>query len=67
MEFEAVYYAATAPNSMQALTLLALVFDRVIFPSVYITADGIDLEATERERERVSKLRHPEPFFPTIE
>jgi hypothetical protein len=59
MEFEAVYYAAPAPNSMQALTLLALVFDRVIFPSVYIAADGIDLEATERERERVSKLRHP--------
>jgi len=59
MEFEAVYYAAPAPNSMQVLTLLALVFDRVIFPSVYIAADGIDLEATEREYERVSKLRHP--------
>src|SRR5207247_8913033 len=44
MEFEAVSYAAPAPNSMQVLTLLALVSDRVIFPSVYIAAYCIALE-----------------------
>lgn len=53
---EAVYYAAPAPTSLRALTLLGLVFDRLIFPDVYVPEGGIDLDATEKEFERIRGL-----------
>jgi len=53
---EAVYYAAPAPTSLRALTLLGLVFDRLIFPDVYVPDGGIDLDATAKEFERIRAL-----------
>jgi hypothetical protein len=56
MEFEAVYYSAPGPRSPHALTLLGLVFDRLYFPGVYVPSEGVDLEATRRELERLKAL-----------
>jgi hypothetical protein len=53
---EAVYYATPAPTSLRALTLLGLVFDRLIFPDVYVPDGGIDLDATAKEFERICAL-----------
>ncbi len=53
---EAVYYSAPAPKSLRALTLLGLVFDRLIFPDVYVPDGGIDLDATAKEFERICAL-----------
>src|SRR5690242_9467337 len=58
MSFEAVYYSGPTPASMESLTLLACVFDRVIFPGVYIPSDGVDEEATLRELHRIQSLKH---------
>jgi hypothetical protein len=46
---DAVYYAAPAPTSLRALTLLGLVFDRLIFPDVHVPDGGIDVDATAKE------------------
>jgi len=56
MELEAVYYSAPAPTSLRALTLLGLVFDRLIFPGVYIPDGGIDIEETAKAFERIRAL-----------
>lgn len=53
--FEAVFYSEPVPSSLRTLAVLALVFDRVHFPGVYI-ADDIDAEATAREQERIVGL-----------
>jgi hypothetical protein len=53
---EAVYYSAPAPTSLRAFTLLGLVFDRLIFPDVYVPDGGIDLDATAKEFERIRAL-----------
>jgi hypothetical protein len=55
-QMDAVYYAAPAPTSLRALTLLGLVFDRLIFPDVYVPDGGIDLDATAKEIERIRAL-----------
>lgn len=49
--FEAVYYPNPVPDSLASLTILALVFDRLYFPGVYIPEAGVDLAATRSEIE----------------
>jgi hypothetical protein len=61
MEFEAVYYSGPAPRSQYSFTLLALVFDRIHFPGVYVPTSGVDLEATAKELQRLRALPSPEP------
>ena len=56
MQMEAVYYSAPAPRSLRALTLLGLVFDRLIFPTVYVPDGDVDLDATAKELERIRGL-----------
>jgi len=55
-EFEAVYYSGPAPGSMHSLTLLGLVFDRLIFPGVYIPTAGLDIKETVEEVKRLRSL-----------
>jgi hypothetical protein len=43
--FEAVFYSKPVPRSLRTLAVLALVFDRVHFPGVYIP-DEVDTAAT---------------------
>ena len=62
-QLEAVYYAAPAPRSLRALTLLGLVFDRLIFPDVYVPDSGIDLDTTAKEIERIRAL----PGHPSVD
>ena len=57
-EFEAIYYSGPAPCDMQTLAVLGLVFDRLIFPGVYIPTDGVDLIETQKEFERIANLGH---------
>jgi hypothetical protein len=54
--FEAVHYSRQVPRSSGSLTLLALVFDRIHFPGVYMPTVDIDEEATMREIERILSL-----------
>jgi hypothetical protein len=55
--FEAVYYSGPVPNTLEALTALSFVFDRIHFPGVYIPPKGtIDVEETRRERLRLMQL-----------
>ncbi|HNX29468.1 MAG TPA: hypothetical protein PKN87_08690 [Syntrophomonadaceae bacterium] len=57
--FEAVYYASPSPTSLKSLTLLALVFDKIYFPGVYIPTDGIDEDALVKQIQRSKSLgRH---------
>lgn len=52
----AVFYSEPVPPSLRTLTLLALVFDRVYFPGVYIPSSGLDENATKAEIQRISSL-----------
>lgn len=54
-QFEAVFYSAPVPSSLRTLAVLALLFDRVHFPGVYI-ADNVDVEAVREEIERIQVL-----------
>jgi len=65
-QLDAVYYSAPAPTSLRALTLLGLVFDRLIFPDVYVPDGGIDLDATAKEIERIRALPVERHGFNTI-
>ena len=51
--FDVVYYTAPTAPSWQALAMLALVFDRVHFPGVYVGAQGLDEKATLLEFQRI--------------
>jgi hypothetical protein len=53
---DAVYYSGPSPMSLRALTLLGLVFDRLIFPAVYVPDGDVDLDATAKELERIYAL-----------
>jgi hypothetical protein len=53
--FEIVFYSEPVPSSLRTLAILALVFDRVHFPGVYI-AEQVDLEATATEIRRIAEL-----------
>jgi hypothetical protein len=59
--FEAVYYPGPVPDSLSSLTILALVFDRLYFPGVYIPEGGVDLTATRQEIDRIKNLGRREP------
>lgn len=54
-QFEAVFYPEPVPSSLRTLAVLALVFDRVHFPGVYIAEDA-DRAGTAAELDRLAKL-----------
>jgi hypothetical protein len=56
MSLEAIFYSEPVPSSLQTLTLLALVFDRVHFPGVHIPLEGVDEAAVLAEAERIRAL-----------
>ena len=62
--FEAVFYSEPVPSSLETLTQLALVFDRVHFPGVYIPFTGVDKDWTRRELARLDAFapRRPDDF-----
>jgi hypothetical protein len=51
--FDVVYYTAPTATSWQSLATLALVFDRVHFPGVYVGTSGLDEAGTLREFARI--------------
>lgn len=51
--FNAVFYSEPVPSSLETLTLLALVFDRVYFPGVFIPECGVDEAETKKEIQRI--------------
>ncbi len=53
-KFEAVYYPSPIPSSGGALTLMALVFDRIHFPNVYIPQSGFDPGEVNKEIDRIA-------------
>src|SRR5438309_10531402 len=53
---EVVYYGSPVPISATSLTFLALVFDRIHFPNVYLPRKGFDLDAVKAERDRIQSL-----------
>src|SRR5260370_27915174 len=53
--FEAVYYPQQVPRP-GSLSLLALVFDRIYFPGVYLPTSEFDEEAVRREIKRILSL-----------
>ncbi|MDH4188542.1 MAG: hypothetical protein OEV08_16265 [Nitrospira sp.] len=53
---EAVYYASPIPGTALALTHMALVFDRIHFPHIYLPLKGYDPEWVEREAARIAAL-----------
>ena len=57
--FDAVYYARQVPISLESLTILGLVFDRLIFPGVYLPTSPFDEEALKREIKRITSLGIP--------
>jgi hypothetical protein len=54
--FEAVFYGEPVPSSLKSLTLMALVFDKIHFPGVYIPLEGVDEARTLAEIERIRSL-----------
>lgn len=54
--FEAVYYSSPFPTSLESLTMLSLLFDKVHFPGVYIGVDDLDAEAAQQELNRIKSL-----------
>lgn len=54
--FDAVYYSQPVPFSFYTLTVLALVFDKIYFPGVYIPHSGVDEIETIKEINRVKSL-----------
>ena len=58
VRLEAVYYSAPLPRSLEAVSLMGLVFDRVYFPHVYLPDDGFTVdEANERAAKLTEYLR----------
>jgi hypothetical protein len=55
--FDAVYYSQQVPSSAEALTILGLVFDRLIFPGVYLPTSPFDEEALKKEIDRITSLK----------
>lgn len=61
--FDAIYYPQQVPASAESLTILALVFDHIVFPGVFLPTSEFDEEALRREIERIRSL----PMKLTIE
>jgi hypothetical protein len=57
--FEAVYYSQQVPSFPESLTFLGLVFDRLIFPGVYLPTSPFDEEVLNGEIKRIRSLRIP--------
>ena len=55
-ELEVVYYSSVFPESLEIMTFLGLVFDRIHFPNVYIPTDGFDEEEVIKEINRLSAI-----------
>lgn len=55
--FEAVYYPSPVPSSLESLTILSLLFDKIHFPGVYIGSKDLDIKATQNEIERIKNLK----------
>ena len=55
---EAVYYSHAVPRSLEVLTTLGLVFDRLYFPGVYIPPPGFDEKAVLSEIQRIVSHFH---------
>jgi hypothetical protein len=53
---EVAYYSQGVPASLGALTLLALVFDRVHFPAIHLPGPDFDEEALKAEYDRLMKI-----------
>jgi hypothetical protein len=53
---DVVYYPMQVPGSHAALTVLALAFDRIHFPGVYLPKVGFDEDATRAELQRLMKI-----------
>ena len=55
--FEAVYYASPIPSGIVSLTSLAIVFDRLHFPNVYLPTTGYDPADAAKEARRIEGLQ----------
>ncbi len=53
IKLEVVYYSSPIPRSMEVITLLGLVFDRVHFPHTYLPTEGFTNDEIE---ERIRRL-----------
>lgn len=56
LKLEAVYYASPIPASKVSLTFLAVVFDQIHFPDVYLPIDGYDTKEVLKEANRIEAL-----------
>ena len=55
-EFSCVYYPQQYPRNARVLTILALVFDKIYFPGVWIPNRPIDTKAVQAEIDRILKI-----------
>lgn len=55
-ELEIVYYSSSFPESLEIMTFLGLVFDRIHFPNVYIPTEGFDEAEVINEINRLSAM-----------
>ncbi|MEO6012404.1 MAG: hypothetical protein ABIQ30_02315 [Devosia sp.] len=61
LSFDVVNYATPIPRNSGALTLMGMLFDRVIFPGVHLPTEGYDLGEYGAELERLRALpEHPD-------
>lgn len=55
-EFSCVYYSQQYPRSLRVLSVLALVFDKIYFPGVWIPNRPVDEKAIKTEIDRILKV-----------
>ena len=53
--FDAIYYSQQVPANLDSLTLLGLVFDRIIFPGVYLPTTEFDEQALLESLNRMAE------------
>ena len=58
VRLEAVYYSAPLPRSLEAVSLMGLVFDRVYFPHVYLPDDGFTVDEANERAAKLTKHLH---------
>lgn len=54
--FDAVYYPKVIPTSLSSLTRMALVFDKVYFPEVYIPTSNMSSEEIKKQINRMDEI-----------
>lgn len=57
LKLEAVYYASPIPAYKESLTFLAVVFDKIHFPDVYLPNAGFDAKEVLKEANRIEALK----------